>query len=666
LSDLAWPVVGRRSSDATPRGGRIRFEVTGIREPLAALCAGTASTPFMVMLAVFQAVLRGYTGHDDLLIGTPTAQRTRADLEGVIGCFVNTLVMRGDLSGDPTFHELLARTRQVVQSCQLHEEMPLDLLVDALQVRRSEGRSPLFQVLLAFNDGLELTPALGGLTVSRVPMGLEAPKFEMSLHMRTQPAGLQASLQYDAGLFDAGFARAVAADFVSLLETVVRDPGRRLSELRVEGAARWRQPLPPAHSAMRQDAGVAEDVERRLAPLWRVTLGAGTIPVDVNFFDLGGTSLKAVRLFAGVEEQFGVRLPLSSLFRHGSLRAQARLLAAQLDAEAPSSTVVAIRPAGRRPPLFIVNGGAGELVSFATLASCLPGDQPVFGLQPDYEHDYSRDRLEDIAARYVAALRQHTPQGPYSLAGYCTGAALAFEIAQQLTRAGQRVAAVIVIDGLAPRLVQALTPRTFRRMLENAANWWKDDEFGKADWGGRRRWLSHRIRVRLARWQRARAQGDAALPQFPSWIVSPGARRFAQQYVRAFAAYSPSRYPGRVDVIRARTMGLFYRGPDDLGWGALAADVSTTQLIGTHNTILKEPLVQDLAAALSSALDSADGAAAVSGPGAQAPSTTVPPERRPVPRHDRHPGWAPASASSGAAADRRSRPAAPGPDPAGS
>src|SRR5262249_31008081 len=117
-------------------------------------------TPFMLLLAAFQTLLARYSGQDDIVVGSPTAGRDRAEVEGLIGFFVNLLVMRSDLSGDPTFRELLGRVKETCLAAYAHGALPYEKLVDELQPERSLSRDPLFQVTFALHKSLHELPKL--------------------------------------------------------------------------------------------------------------------------------------------------------------------------------------------------------------------------------------------------------------------------------------------------------------------------------------------------------------------------------------------------------------------------------------------------------------------------------------------------------------------------
>ena len=198
-----------------------------------------------------------------------------------------------------------------------------------------------------------------------------------------------------------------------------------------------------AHVAARTPPSTA--IEVQLAVLWQQILGVADIGTDDSFFDLGGHSLKAVRLFADIEAVFGKRLPLHELYRHPTIAALARLLEVGQEQKHWGS-LVSLRPAGSKSPYFMIPGIGGNVLMFAKFTSQVDAEQPVYGLQPrgldGREEPFMSIPL--AAAHYVREVMAVRPQGPYVLVGVCTGGVIAYEMAQHLRRAGEDVVLVLV------------------------------------------------------------------------------------------------------------------------------------------------------------------------------------------------------------------------------
>ena len=192
------------------------------------------ATLYMTLLATFQTLLGRLSGQDDLAIGSPVAGRDQPEVEGLVGFFVNTLVLRANLGGDPTFTELLARTREAALGAYAHQDVPFEKLVEELQPQRDLSHTPIFQVLLALQNQPAARLELPGLEVERLPPESRSARFDLSLYLQeTGDGGIEGWLEIDLDLFDAAFGERLLERYRTLVEGVVADPDQQLSELPV-------------------------------------------------------------------------------------------------------------------------------------------------------------------------------------------------------------------------------------------------------------------------------------------------------------------------------------------------------------------------------------------------------------------------------------------------
>ncbi|AUG80426.1 type I polyketide synthase [Kitasatospora sp. MMS16-BH015] len=191
------------------------------------------ATLFMVLLTGFKVLLGRLARTADVSVGTTTANRTRAVFEQMIGMFVNNLVLRTDLDGDPTFRELLARVRTTSVDAYAHQDLPFLTLVDELRQERSPAHTPLFQVLFLLQK-LNITLALPGLTARTVEVDALHTKFDLTLFMEEQEQGIVGTFIYNAELFDATTIDRMATDLAQLLHQAAGAPDTRIGELRVK------------------------------------------------------------------------------------------------------------------------------------------------------------------------------------------------------------------------------------------------------------------------------------------------------------------------------------------------------------------------------------------------------------------------------------------------
>lgn len=188
-------------------------------------------TLFMLLLGALETLLSRYTGQEDILIGSPVAGRQLAEMEGLIGFFLNTLVLRSDLSGNPPFRELLQRVRQTTLDAYANQELPFEKLVDAIQPERDLSRSPLFQVLFVLQNEPLRPLELAGLKISPLPVHTGTAKFDLMLSLEESDTGLGGFIEYDTDLFDATTIERLIGHYQMLLEAISVDTTQRLSRL---------------------------------------------------------------------------------------------------------------------------------------------------------------------------------------------------------------------------------------------------------------------------------------------------------------------------------------------------------------------------------------------------------------------------------------------------
>ncbi|EYF05057.1 amino acid adenylation domain-containing protein [Chondromyces apiculatus] len=215
-------------------------------------------TPFMTLLAAFEGLLHRYTGQDDLLVGSPVGgRRGEAAFASMVGNFVNMLVLRADLSGEPTFAELLERTRQTVNAAREHQEYPFPLLVEQMQPVRDPSRSPLFQVMFSLQRlpqheelssvfapmEVEERIAFGPLTLAPLAVSQQEGQMDLALDLFEIGGELYADLKYSTDLFEAATVERIARHYVAFLEGALAQPGQRVDAIQLLGEAERRKIL---------------------------------------------------------------------------------------------------------------------------------------------------------------------------------------------------------------------------------------------------------------------------------------------------------------------------------------------------------------------------------------------------------------------------------------
>ncbi|HWS86561.1 MAG TPA: amino acid adenylation domain-containing protein [Pyrinomonadaceae bacterium] len=231
---LELPTDRPRPEARSSRGARLPFSLSpSLSAEIKRLSLAEGATPFMTLLAAFQILLRRYTGQDDIVVGADIANRNRAETERLIGFFINQLVLRGDLSGNPTFRELLARTRANTLGAYAHQDMPFDKLVQVLNPTRSSSRHPLFQVKLVMQNVPTPSGDGAGLTLEPVALPATTTSLDLTFFIAETKRGFGGALEYSTDLFERETIELMLRRFETLLGEIVARPDARLDALEI-------------------------------------------------------------------------------------------------------------------------------------------------------------------------------------------------------------------------------------------------------------------------------------------------------------------------------------------------------------------------------------------------------------------------------------------------
>jgi aspartate racemase len=230
---LELPIDRPRPAAQTFRGKRHLLVLSGdLTDQLRSLSGREGTTIFMTLLAAYQAMLSRITGQNDIVVGSPVEGRSRPELDKLIGLFLNTLVLRTDLSGNPSFRELLRRERDIVVGALAHQEVPFEKLIGELRSVRSLDRNTLFQTMLNFRQqAIGENLKLYGLEVKKLSVPLGVAKFDLLVSIIETKNNLRCAFTCNTDLFEPGTITRIATQFQILLEGIVRAPDRRISEL---------------------------------------------------------------------------------------------------------------------------------------------------------------------------------------------------------------------------------------------------------------------------------------------------------------------------------------------------------------------------------------------------------------------------------------------------
>ena len=455
---LSSPVGFHHLATDFPRPARSSYRTmrehivlpTDLADSLRALGRQERVTLFMVLVAGFQCLLQRYSNHKEIGIASCAANRPLLEVEGLIGRFGNETFLRTSLSENPTFHELLARVRETTLSAYSDQSLPFGKLLKSVANEARPNKLPPFQVMFFAQNERDENRQVAGLTMSWAPLCSGTAKYDLNVCLRTKPA-LEVILDYSADLFRATTMRQLLANYQAVLETMAKDPGARVSNLLIANKPR---PAPsqrmPAGAKEMDSVAPSDEVQSRLVDLWAAAFGM-PVGVDENFFELGGDSLLAARLFVQIEKAFQMELPLAMLLEAPTIRQLAGIISAPI-VHSLHSSLVAVQPHGTKPPLFCVHTQIGEIfLQCRNLSLSLGMDQPVFGLRSQGlggETPYFT--VEEMAIHYLREICTMQQKGPYFLLGYCFGGMIAYEMGRLLKTQGEEVGLLVMINTPAP------------------------------------------------------------------------------------------------------------------------------------------------------------------------------------------------------------------------
>ena len=368
----------------------------------------------------------------------------------------------------------------------------------------------------------------------------------------------------------------------------LRNPGS-LEGIR-RALAETEQRLSTLAQAPEDTAG--QPTEARLRAIWESVLGVTSLGADDNFFDVGGSSLAAVRVFELIYERLGVDLPLSTLLHAPTTNALAELIDAPGELRVPS--IVPLAPGADGPPLFMLPGWHGDVLRLRALALHLATDRPIYGVQGGLTDPSlpPQERIGALAERYLQAIRSAQPAGPYALVGHSFGGFLAFDIARRLDALNERVELLGILDTAVHH--RWLTPRDRAGFLIL-----RPFRYARTTLRSPRRVLAP-----YARSFAARVGLGVADPPAPLLM-----RERLATGLEAWAAYRPQPYPGTVTLFRAKERDGTIADAQTIWREVARGGLAIEQVRGGHNEMLVEPNVEVLAERLSAWLT--DGAGAV-------------------------------------------------------
>ena len=371
-------------------------------------------------------------------------------------------------------------------------------------------------------------------------------------------------------------------------------------------------------------ATATSTTEEALIGIWREVFGRDDFTTEQNFFDVGGTSLRATHLLARIQTVLGKSVPMNVLLKGATIAGLARHLDRR--PSTTSSLVYPFRTAGSRPALFCLPSQAGDLVCYANLERHFARDRPVYGVQSrSLFGEEEGDTIEEIAASCRQTILRQQPDGPYHLFGYCFGGLLAYEVACQLWKHGAAVGLVAVLDypfpDPDPRHSWVRRPSNLIHFLGNLGLCLREVAWlPRQDRAG----VYRRLAMRLRGFLRGEGWNGALLKASPAENQTfTAGEQLYEIHERAWRQYVPHSFPGEVTLLRPRRLPVFRSHDPTLGWSGVCGERLRVRVVpggGWHGASLKEPHAAALTRAIESCIVEAE----------QMPVTPAPVSMRPA------------------------------------
>ncbi len=582
-------------------------------EKLQKFCKREGVTSFVVLLAVYNLLVHGYTGQRQQTVIAPMSSRGRKELDTMIGYLVNMVFLRNKIDDAQSFGEFVRTVRKSTVRAVEHQDLPLELIVSELKPKRVPGKPPFAQVLINLvQTDAEPSPPTSSLVkvlpfdFSRKSAGSE---FELKLEMVESQNGLHGFLAHDQSSMSKEQVDEMSNKYLQLLDVLIDNPtdtvSQSLSKLQFPSTLIEQTASVDYSTATRLSVEEHSVVDEILA--WSSDkLQLSELNESDDLYSIGFDSLGLLRLMRHLNEKYFVELPINSVavgvtpssLAVDVLRANRKLGRKSLirNPQSLAAYLIDLRPGTSAEPIFCLHGLGGHVVNFIPLARELLSEQPIVavqGLGVDGKYE-PHDDLNEMADIYTAAILQRQPRGPFTLLGWSMGGLLAMEIGRRLIAAGHLVRPLILLDthlNLKDRSLEEITEESIIKQI------------------------APRLGIQM------RELKSMPLEQQWNWILQQsqaldgdksddgGAaeiRKLAtvcKSHLRAIATYQSEFYPGNIVMLKAaRPWRLL-----DSRWKRLCENLVAKTVPGSHYSMLAKPDVVELSALIERILHAKSG-----------------------------------------------------------
>lgn len=518
-------------------------------------------TFFMAMYAAFLALIHKETGQTDLVIKTPSAGRGRVELEGLVGWFVNPLIVRTEIEAGASFRDLLRIAQSAILDAFAHQETPFEKLMEEIKPKVLGNRQPPLPVNFILQRDFVKPWSKSGLTLTPIPSKSAGVFVDINFFLVERESGWRASIDIARELFELETGEGWLRAFEGLLQSFASEPERPLREIAVEGLRVKK--TGEVESTAAEYVAAGNEVESKIIAIWQNLLGEERIGAKDNFFDLGGHSILATKLVGALQEEFGQTIQLRQLFADPTPAGMAKLVIAPEPSRVDEGLVEIQRGAGKTP--FLLIDGDHWFRGFAQLTD--PA-RPFVGLPLRQFGSFAGEQERHEIARKVAAkIMEELPGREYALGGWCDAGVTAFTVAEYLVAMGGKVKLLALFDAMQPDYWHSL-----QSMVAST---------------------SHTVSRLSSRFSGLGEKGFLTALSSAAKDVGEGLGRGVRRLPKLFhssTGVSKLAYP--VVLLRPPIHGV---GDPTLGWGRICTSgLEVVEVPGDHASIFRDPHVAEM------------------------------------------------------------------------
>ena len=610
--DPVFPVLRLPPDFPAPKMGaydarRVDHDIRGnLIEALRATCRKKGWSMFTLFVAAYKLLLRNISGQSNFVIGLPIAEQNLTGEDDLVGHCVNLLPFSCPMAQGCSYEDYIQSVQIDLVDAYNHQVYTyVDLLNEGNISYSSSGSAPMPAGLTTVKKYEVDDLAIPGLEVSYFANPRAYESFELYLNVIESTNALELKCHYKTAYFKLENVEKWLKQFEDILTIFANEPQKSIEFVH---STKDLQTQKQKSDYAGDRTSLHNQIVKDLIPIWKKVLGRTSINDTDNFFDIGGNSLMAAKLFAEIEKSLGKKIPLSALYEAPTLIQLAEYMAKGRH-EGVWQSLVPINSKGTRPPLYLVHGAEGNILLYRDLVKHLGDDQPVYGLQSlglDNRTEIDA-RFEVVASNYIKEIKTLQPEGPYFLGGYCLGGVIALEMAQQLKRQGETIGLLFMIENYNIKTIQWPLPWSLNVANKILNVWYHMGNLLSASNTAKKDFFLTKARTEYDRFKIAFQISLSHLEKkvgFKNTLNYPHVK-IDEAYDKALANYTPDTYEGSMILFGAQKRLAGFR--DRLyGWGAVAQKgVELYELPMNPRGSLAEPYVSILAQKLRERLDKA-------------------------------------------------------------